>query len=92
MHALHDRRATHLLAELSDEVDALSCSVGRPLTLIAESDLNDPRMVRSRDAGGYGMTAQWNDDVHHALHTRRQRRAATATTPTSPGCPPWPRC
>ncbi|MET8004119.1 malto-oligosyltrehalose trehalohydrolase [Nonomuraea glycinis] len=69
VHALHDRRATHLLAELSDEVDVLSCSVGRPLTLIAESDLNDPRMVRSRDADGYGMTAQWNDDVHHALHT-----------------------
>jgi maltooligosyltrehalose trehalohydrolase len=69
VHALHDRRATHLLAELSDEVDALSCAVGRPLTLIAESDLNDPRMVRSRDADGLGMTAQWNDDVHHALHT-----------------------
>ncbi|WP_336208423.1 malto-oligosyltrehalose trehalohydrolase [Nonomuraea sp. LPB2021202275-12-8] len=69
VHALHDSRATHLLAELSDEVDALACSVGRPLTLIAESDLNDPRMVRSLDAGGLGMTAQWNDDVHHALHT-----------------------
>jgi maltooligosyltrehalose trehalohydrolase len=69
VHALHDRRATHLLAELSDEVDALSCAVGRPLTLIAESDLNDPRMVRSRDADGLGMTAQWNDDAHHALHT-----------------------
>jgi len=69
VHALHDRRATHLLAELADEVDTLACAVGRPLTLIAESDLNDPRMVRSRDAGGLGMTAQWNDDVHHALHT-----------------------
>ncbi|MEU4571555.1 malto-oligosyltrehalose trehalohydrolase [Nonomuraea sp. NPDC023979] len=69
VHALHDRRATHLLAELADETDALACSLGRPLTLIAESDLNDPRMVRSRDAGGLGMTAQWDDDVHHALHT-----------------------
>ncbi|MFG2073700.1 malto-oligosyltrehalose trehalohydrolase [Nonomuraea maritima] len=68
VHALHDRRATHLLAELAAEVDALSCSTGRPLSLIAESDLNDPRMVRSLDAGGLGMTAQWNDDVHHALH------------------------
>ncbi|MEV5326095.1 malto-oligosyltrehalose trehalohydrolase [Nonomuraea sp. NPDC052634] len=68
VHALHDRRATHLLAELSAEVDALACAVGRPLALIAESDLNDPRMVRSLDAGGLGMTAQWNDDVHHALH------------------------
>ncbi|MEV0597491.1 malto-oligosyltrehalose trehalohydrolase [Nonomuraea cavernae] len=69
VHALHDKRATHLLAELSAEVDALACTLGRPLSLIAESDLNDPRMVRSLDAGGLGMTAQWNDDVHHALHT-----------------------
>ncbi|MFD0466880.1 alpha-amylase family glycosyl hydrolase [Nonomuraea thailandensis] len=49
VHALHDKRATHLLAELSEEVDALACSVGRPLSLIAESDLNDPRMVRALD-------------------------------------------
>ncbi|WP_113700584.1 malto-oligosyltrehalose trehalohydrolase [Nonomuraea lactucae] len=69
VHALHDKRATHLLAELSAEVDALACALGRPLSLIAESDLNDPRMVRPLDAGGLGMTAQWDDDVHHALHT-----------------------
>ncbi|WP_327087091.1 malto-oligosyltrehalose trehalohydrolase [Nonomuraea sp. NBC_01738] len=68
VHALHDRRATHLLAELSAEVDALACAVGRPLTLIAESDLNDPRMVTPTEAGGLGMTAQWSDDLHHALH------------------------
>ncbi|MER6575347.1 malto-oligosyltrehalose trehalohydrolase [Nonomuraea sp. NPDC001023] len=69
VHALHDKRARHLLAELSEEVDALACSLGRPLSLIAESDLNDPSMVRPLEAGGLGMTAQWNDDVHHALHT-----------------------
>ncbi|GGS95963.1 malto-oligosyltrehalose trehalohydrolase [Nonomuraea spiralis] len=69
VHALHDKRARHLLAELSEEVDVLACSLGRPLTLIAESDLNDPRMVRPLEAGGLGMSAQWNDDVHHALHT-----------------------
>ncbi|MGI5283481.1 malto-oligosyltrehalose trehalohydrolase [Nonomuraea polychroma] len=68
VHALHDRRATHLLAELAAEVDALACAIGRPLSLIAESDLNDPRTVWSLEAGGLGMTAQWNDDVHHALH------------------------
>ncbi|WP_157249854.1 malto-oligosyltrehalose trehalohydrolase [Nonomuraea typhae] len=68
VHALHDRRATHLLAELSAEVDALACALGRPLSLIAESDLNDPRMVTPLEAGGLGMTAQWNDDLHHALH------------------------
>ncbi|MEU6997367.1 malto-oligosyltrehalose trehalohydrolase [Nonomuraea sp. NPDC046570] len=68
VHALHDKRAVHLLAELAEEVDALACSLGRPLSLIAESDLNDPRVVTPLEAGGLGMTAQWNDDVHHALH------------------------
>jgi maltooligosyltrehalose trehalohydrolase len=68
VHALWDKRAMHFLEELSAEVDALSAALGRPLTLIAESDLNDTRMITSRDAGGYGMTAQWDDDVHHALH------------------------
>ncbi|MEV7806463.1 malto-oligosyltrehalose trehalohydrolase [Microbispora sp. NPDC088329] len=68
VHALHDKRAVHFLEELSAEVDALSAAVGRPLTLIAESDLNDPRMVTPREAGGLGMHASWNDDVHHAIH------------------------
>ena len=68
VHALVDLGARHLLEELAIEVDALSTHLRRPLTLIAESDLNDPRLVRSRDAGGYGLTAQWDDDVHHALH------------------------
>ncbi|GII91224.1 malto-oligosyltrehalose trehalohydrolase [Sinosporangium siamense] len=68
VHALVDKRATHFLEELATEVDTLSGALGRPLTLIAESDLNDPRLVTSREAGGYGLTAQWNDDVHHALH------------------------
>jgi len=68
VHALWDKRAVHFLEELAAEVDALAASLGRPLTLIAESDLNDPRMITPRDAGGLGMAAQWNDDVHHALH------------------------
>ena len=50
------------------EVDALSSHLGRPLTLIAESDLNDPRIIRPREAHGVGITAQWNDDFHHAVH------------------------
>ncbi|ASU83737.1 malto-oligosyltrehalose trehalohydrolase [Nocardiopsis gilva YIM 90087] len=69
VHALRDHRAVPLLAELSAEVDALAAGLRRPLALIAESDLNDPRTVTSRDAGGHGMTAQWSDDLHHALHT-----------------------
>jgi maltooligosyltrehalose trehalohydrolase len=58
----------HLLEEMSEEVAALSAHVGRPLTLIAESDMNDPRMIRPREAHGLGIDAQWSDDFHHALH------------------------
>ncbi|MCW2641184.1 MAG: malto-oligosyltrehalose trehalohydrolase, partial [Dactylosporangium sp.] len=61
--------AVHLLEQLAVEVESLSTHLGRPLSLIAESDLNDPRMVTPREAGGYGLQAQWADDVHHALHT-----------------------
>ena len=64
-----DDSPVHLLAELSRAVDALSVAVRRPLTLIAESDLNQPRTVLPVEAGGLGMTAQWSDDFHHALHT-----------------------
>ncbi|HET6290742.1 MAG TPA: malto-oligosyltrehalose trehalohydrolase [Amycolatopsis sp.] len=70
VHALADRRATHLLEELATETDALSAVLGRPLTLIAESDLNDPKLVTSRERGGYGLHAQWSDDLHHALHVK----------------------
>jgi maltooligosyltrehalose trehalohydrolase len=66
---LRDTRATHVLEQLSAEVEALSAHVGRPLSLIAESDLNDARLVTAREGGGYGLTAQWCDDVHHSLHT-----------------------
>ncbi|MEU5695628.1 malto-oligosyltrehalose trehalohydrolase [Actinosynnema sp. NPDC020468] len=68
VHALVDRGATHVLEQLAVEVDALSAGVGRPLTLIAESDLNDARLVTAREAGGYALHAQWDDDLHHALH------------------------
>ncbi len=67
VHALRDTRAIHILEELAGEVEVLSAFVGRPLTLIAESDLNDPRLITSREAGGYGLSAQWSDDFHHAL-------------------------
>ena len=68
VHALHDGRATHLLEQLAVAVEALSTHVGRPLSLIAESDLNDAKMVTAREGGGYGLHAQWADDVHHSLH------------------------
>ncbi|MCR6486033.1 malto-oligosyltrehalose trehalohydrolase [Amycolatopsis sp. OK19-0408] len=70
VHALLDRRATHLLEQLALEVDTLSAALNRPLTLIAESDLNDPKLVTPRERGGYGLHAQWSDDFHHALHVK----------------------
>ncbi|WP_298514609.1 malto-oligosyltrehalose trehalohydrolase, partial [uncultured Nocardioides sp.] len=68
VHALSDNSRPHLLEELASEVAALSAHVGRPLTLVAESDLNDPVLITPREAGGYGLDAQWSDDFHHALH------------------------
>jgi maltooligosyltrehalose trehalohydrolase len=68
VHALRDTRATHVLEELAAEVDALAANLRRPLSLIAESDLNNPRLITPRVAGGYGLTAQWDDDIHHCLH------------------------
>nr|WP_090277979.1 malto-oligosyltrehalose trehalohydrolase [Mycolicibacterium komanii]CRL73324.1 malto-oligosyltrehalose trehalohydrolase [Mycolicibacterium komanii] len=69
VHALVDTTAIHILEELSAETDALAAELGRPLSLIAESDLNDPRLITPRDGGGLGMTAQWDDDIHHAIHS-----------------------
>lgn len=66
VHALVDHRAVHLLEELAARTDTLAQRLGRPLSLIAESDLNDPRLISPRELGGYGLTAQWNDDMHHA--------------------------
>ena len=69
VHALVDTTAIDILEELANETDWLSTQLGRPLSLIAESDLNDPRLITTRDHGGYGLTAQWADDIHHAIHT-----------------------
>ncbi|GAC02166.1 malto-oligosyltrehalose trehalohydrolase [Gordonia namibiensis NBRC 108229] len=69
VHALADHRAVHILEELAAATDALSAELGRPLSLIAESDLNDPRMFLPRSSGGLGLAAQWDDDIHHAIHS-----------------------
>ena len=68
VHALSDESEVHLLEEMAIEVAALSAHLRRPLTLIAESDLNDTRLVTPREAGGTGLDAQWSDDFHHAVH------------------------
>ena len=69
VHAFVDRSAIHFLEQLSAEVETLGATLSRRLFLIAESDLNDPRIVTSREAGGFGLNAQWSDDFHHALFT-----------------------
>lgn len=68
VHAIYDFGARPILAELAAVAADCGRRLGRPCTLIAESDLNDPRLLRSPDAGGYGLDAQWSDDFHHALH------------------------
>jgi maltooligosyltrehalose trehalohydrolase len=67
VHAYVDRSAIHFLEQLAAETRALEAALGRRLVLIAESDLNDPRVVAAHEAGGYGLDAQWSDDFHHAL-------------------------
>ncbi|MEA5453383.1 malto-oligosyltrehalose trehalohydrolase [Sinomonas sp. JGH33] len=68
VHAFVDRRAVPLLEELSLLAAEIEAATGRTKVLIAESDLNDPRIVSPRKRGGYGIDAQWNDDFHHAVH------------------------
>ena len=66
--ALRDRRAIHFLEELAVKVQTLAGQLRRELILIAESSANNPQMVTPREAGGYGLTAQWSNDFHHAVH------------------------
>jgi maltooligosyltrehalose trehalohydrolase len=66
VHAIHDQGARHVLAELCARAGA---AAARPPLLIAESDLNDPLVIRPPEVGGWGFDAQWADDFHHALHS-----------------------
>jgi maltooligosyltrehalose trehalohydrolase len=68
VHAILDTSAIHFLEQLAIEVEELESCLGRHLDLIAESDLNDTRVILPRAVGGYGIYAQWNEDFHHALH------------------------
>jgi len=68
VHALQDHRAVHVLEELAVAVDGLGAATGRCLVLVAESDMNNPRLITPREAGGYGLSAQWDDDFHHTVH------------------------
>ncbi len=68
VHAIFDISAIPFLEQLASEVRTLESQLGRQFMVIAESDLNQPRLVTSFDAGGYGLDAQWSDDFHHAIH------------------------
>ena len=69
VHAIYDMSARPFLRELKIKVDDISCHDQRRYYLIAESALNDPRIIRPRALGGHSLDAQWCDDFHHALHT-----------------------
>ena len=68
VHAIVDHSPLNILEQLALEVDELGEDLHRQTFLIAESDANDPRLVRSRDVGGHGLDGVWSDDWHHALH------------------------
>jgi maltooligosyltrehalose trehalohydrolase len=68
VHAFKDERAVHLLEEFGALGDTVAAETGRPITMIAESDLNNPRLLYPRDVNGYGLEGQWSDDFHHAVH------------------------
>ncbi len=69
VHAIFDRSATHILEEIADVVHRAAAEQGRQALVIAESDLNDPRLVAGVEVGGYGLDGAWSDDFHHSLHT-----------------------
>jgi len=69
VHAIIDRSARPFLEELADTVRQRGERIGRRPYLIAESDLNDPRLVRPSALGGQGLDAVWADDFHHAAHS-----------------------
>jgi maltooligosyltrehalose trehalohydrolase len=69
VHAIYDFSAKHILKELAENVEDFSKKQTSEFYLIAESDLNDSRIIERREFGGYGIDAQWCDDFHHSLHT-----------------------
>ncbi len=69
IHGIFDFSARHILYDIREAVHQQAKKLGRPVCVMAESDLNDVRVMDSPEEGGYGLDAQWNDDFHHCLHT-----------------------
>lgn len=76
VHGIFDMSAKPFLEELSESVNEFSKREGKRFYLIAESDLNDTKVIKPRQMGGYGMDAQWNDDLHHSLHALLTRESS----------------
>jgi maltooligosyltrehalose trehalohydrolase len=79
VHQIYDMSARHILAELQERVADFSARDGRIRYLIAESDLNDPRVLNGKDAGGYGLDAQWLDDFQHSVDAMLRGKASAYT-------------
>jgi maltooligosyltrehalose trehalohydrolase len=69
IHAIFDQNALPFLQQLTKAIHDEARVLGRPAYVIAEGDLNDPRVLMGTELGGFGFDAQWSDDFHHALHT-----------------------
>lgn len=69
VHGIYDIGARHFLEELATTVHCEGKRLGKPVYVIAESDLNDVRLIKPIEEGGYGLDAQWNDDFHHSVHS-----------------------
>ncbi|MGE0683968.1 MAG: malto-oligosyltrehalose trehalohydrolase [Candidatus Binatia bacterium] len=69
IHGIFDAGPKHVLQELGEAVHRQAEALGRTILIIAESDLNDNRVISDSDKGGWGLDAQWSDDFHHSLHT-----------------------
>lgn len=69
VHELRDTSATHILEELSMLCKTWSRQLRRPITLIGESDRNDPRYITPVSENGLGLHGQWSDDFHHSVRT-----------------------
>ena len=69
IHEIYDMSAKHILQEINENVEKLSADDKKKRMVIAESDLNDVKIIKPIDQGGYGCTAQWSDDFHHAVHS-----------------------
>ncbi len=70
VHAMFDQSARPFLRQFTSEIHRTAQALGRTAYLIAESDLNDPLMIQPPELGGFGLDAQWSDDLHHAIHAR----------------------